>query len=239
MHLGYRTIESLYHLSRVSRTIHIRTSGEAIAFDRQIGLRACADLPDRFPRDVTFVDVEAFLTAFTQLGPNNVDVRFEANGCTLISNGVEAFVATADVSELRTEPPLAGIGSGAVANGFVLDNSAPVIWQKVLSRAGARDRFDALLSSDGSKVALTLHRTSLDDRLGGLASFRQSLGLSSEKFTFRLAAGALLPLPSDRYTASVSTGSPPELILTATTRPLRYAVTLKVSTVETKKTDTP
>lgn len=239
MKLSYSTIAALSELSKISPTIILGRAGDIFTFDPTKAIRATANVPDRFPRDVAFEDIGPFLGMLGLLGPRDTDVSFDVDGCRLSAPPDEAFLVIANAPRLREllrhKPEERGSRLHTVFE-FTYGSKQLRQLQRVVTRIKGKARCELRLASDGKSASLTLQSKLSKTRKneGQFDSFRQPLGICPKTFAFVLPASILSLLPSDDYGGLIATHSKiTELRLTASTRRITYAAQLSVSTVET------
>lgn len=241
MRLSYRTIEALFELSKVSPTVLIRRAGDLFTFDPATGIRATAAVADRFPRDVAFDDIRRLLGALDAVGPTEADITFDAARCSLTSPTGQFTVAVANARKLREllrHRAEKRVGDLHSIWEFTFGHKELRALQKLVKRIKKKDAYEMRLESDGVTASLTLRwkSTTEHQQIGGLGSFQMRLGRCAKSFACVFPVSALSPLPSDDYDAALTAGSKmAELRLAARTRPITYAASLTVSTVETRQ----
>ena len=246
MKLSYRTIVALHHLATVSPTVLLGRAGELFALDATINLRATAQVPDRFPRNVAFDDIRILLAALDESRPNETDVTFGSNRCRVTTPEGQYPLAIANPHKLRELMRLKAETSGGRPRAiyeFPFGHEKFRSLQMALKPIKKTADYEMRLVSDGTTASWAAQRKSSKPlgREGGRGSYRPSepLGKCPISFAFVFPISVLFRLPSDDYNALLTTRSKvTELRLTASTRPITYTVCMSVSTVETFRSKT-
>jgi hypothetical protein len=247
MKLRYRTIETLFAVSKLAHGVILRRNGHVTGIGDS-GITVEADVDERFPIDTAFFDILTLLAARVQLG-DQTEVTFGPHGCemstpngeSLFTDGGPHMVAILESALPRDRtkaPPILHTHSASAAE--------CLRWRKTYRIARASYPVDVVISSDGSRASLTFARKDralpqagddIQDRPeGGLKPPRVDLGSCRRHFAFVVDGKRFSLMPPDGYDVVVrGSTTNAELVMSSKLRRVSYILALAVSTVETAR----